>query len=191
MPKLAKNQKKVKGARDPLVEARREVVADFYYSQGYSSRRILRAFETEAALKAFWIETDEGSRPPSLGTIQNDIRTVKQDMQNRTDMHVIERINTVDAELTRVKHKTYRSQDWSSWLRATDLQMKLLGLEAPKDMVLVNELVKGQMQQAIGRLHDYYGDDIELHNEIMEVIAGRISKQDDGKVITVEAKLSN
>ena len=173
-PKKAgvKGKKTKKGDVNPVTEARRTLISDLYFLQGKTANEIKFLFDTQKALIPYWIRDAEGNpqNSPDISTLRNDIRHLKDRMRDTQVFNVSARVGQMDAQLQMVKAKAAASGDWNAYLSGLNFEMKLHGLEAPKNVNLIADAVRAKLEQALARVSATFKDDPVLHNKIIRAL---------------------
>lgn len=171
----AGNRKTMKGDSSPLVSLRRAVVSNLYCLQGMTPTAIHQTFCTDPEYVMYWQQDQEGKplKPPSLSTIERDCKALVKGFKETQLGNYEFKVNLIDAQLQMVKQEAAKKEDWGSYLSAVNIEIKLHGLEPPKNVNLITDQVRRQLDHAVARVSATFKHDPELHNRIIRALMGK------------------
>lgn len=145
-----------KGAKHDLIEVRREWVSKLRARQ-FTIREIVQALPKQNILNP------ETGHPYTIGTIQSDLKVLRNRWQKEAVRSTEEHLSRQYDEIQHIKRQAWLESNATLALRALELEMKLLGTLSPiklqVDVTLVN--------QAMEALETLGQDPVKIFNEII------------------------
>ncbi len=146
-------------AKQAVIDERRRNVASLRL-RGFTQREIV---DNLPRLKIVNPETGD---PYSLGTINGDIKAIREDWRRRAAEDMGEHIARILAELSEVKRAAWAEKDFGSSLRAIEKEAKILGADSPDKQIVI----EGDLETFLSRLPEEY--QIAIRNLILTDFVG-------------------
>lgn len=170
-----------RGDSNPFVIARRQKVAQLYSFHHLSAADIYRLFKTDPKLRPYWTQDEEGNplRPPSKSTIEADVRKLKEKFREERLETYTYLTNLTQFRLERLFARAVEKEDFGLAVKILGKQADLLGLGSKRHLEYANKHIEKSFNEIGQRLQDYYKDDPEHLNEILNVILGNKVRSND------------
>jgi len=91
-------------------------------------------------------------QPYALGTINADVKAIREDWRRRAAEDIGEHVARIVAELTEVKRAAWAEKSYGDILRAIEKECKILGVDSPDKQIVI----EGDLETFLSRLPEDY-----------------------------------
>ena len=151
--------KQLNTSNQAIIDERRRHVASMRL-RGMTQREI------EGNLPRLKIVNPKGGKPYSLGTVNADIKAIREDWRKRAAADMAEHVARLVAELSEVKRAAWAEKDFGNILRAIEKEAKLLGADSPDKQIVI----EGDLETFLSRLPEEF--QIAIRNLILTDFVG-------------------
>lgn len=182
----------IKRKINPVIEMRRMIVLELWAFKQLNSRQIVEELQRDE-YKQLWYERDGKTVKPSQSNVTSDLAAIKKRWAVQQQESYTFGVNKVLYKLNKVQRECAASGDWTTYLSAVQKEIDILGLQAPKNIRIIQDAVTKQLEQAMARLHGQFAHNPVLLHQIIQAIQGNdidrhelMNALEDAKVIDMD-----